>query len=67
MPVTDPQTRQARSRAARIAEGGRAVHVVLTPDEARALDMIKQSLSLGGRDAIGAALLRTASRLPKKR
>lgn len=42
------------------------MHVVLTPDEARALDLIQQSLSLGGRDAIGAALLRMAARLPKK-
>lgn len=47
----------ARSRAARQAEGGKAVYVMLTPKEAAALLALQERLGLNARDTIGMALL----------
>lgn len=55
---------QARSRARRQAQGGKAVTVMLTPDEVKALLALQSRLGLTARDTIGMALLELAS--PKK-
>ena len=52
---------QARSRAARQAQGGKAVTVMLTPDEVKALSKLQEQLGLSIRDTIGIALLELAS------
>lgn len=50
----------ARSRAARQDAGGKAVYVMLTPQEAAALSQLQAKLGLNIRDAIGIALLELA-------
>lgn len=49
--------RQRASRRARLAKGGKAVHVVLTAEEAQALEALRDREQLASdRDAIGWAL-----------
>ena len=60
MQKTDAKVYQARSRAARQAQGGKAVTVMLTPVEVTALLEVQRRTGLTIRDAIGIALLELA-------
>jgi len=52
---TDAQ-RQARSRASRKEAGGRSLTIMLTADEAKALDALVEATGWAARDAVGYAL-----------
>jgi hypothetical protein len=54
---------QKRSRLRRIAEGGKALTLILTPEENAALEKLKAKLGANNRDTIGKALLEAAKRI----
>lgn len=59
----DNKEYQKRGRDARRAEGWRYVAAMLSPDEVKALEVLKLKHGLNARDAIGKALLEAVKRL----